>query len=136
MKVLIIDDDTICREKLRICMEPYATSHLTHNGFDALVLFRQALQAHEPFDLIFLDLCMPGMEGKQVLEQMRQIEKELLPPRHQSACIIMVTATAERAIVMECLERGCNDYVIKPFVPSNIQRTLKKNGLLPGPPSD
>ncbi|MBV9287700.1 MAG: EAL domain-containing protein [Hyphomicrobiales bacterium] len=73
------------------------------SGEEALRLLRE-----KPFDVVLLDVMMPGMDGTQVLARIRQQFSALQLP------VIMVTAKSQAEDVVEALKLGANDYVTKP----------------------
>jgi class 3 adenylate cyclase len=74
---------------------------------------RQALAALalRPFDLVLLDVVMPGMDGYQVLVQLKAEE------RFRHVPVIMMSALGELDSVVRCIELGAEDYLTKPFEP-------------------
>jgi diguanylate cyclase (GGDEF)-like protein len=103
-RVLIVDDVAENREILtrRFKRQQFETVEAV-DGFQAL----ERISA-ESFDLVLLDVMMPGLDGFQVLEQIRaQYGPAVLP-------VIMVTACAQNTDVVKALSLGANDYVTKP----------------------
>jgi sigma-B regulation protein RsbU (phosphoserine phosphatase) len=103
--LLIVDDEELNRTGLtrrlqRHEYEVFAAS----NGREAIELL-----GGRRFDLVLLDIMMPGMNGLEVLKFLRRIDTLLDLP------IIMVTAKGESEDMVEALELGANDYVTKPF---------------------
>jgi sigma-B regulation protein RsbU (phosphoserine phosphatase) len=103
--LLIVDDEELNREGLarRLRRHGYAVT-LAQSGREAIEL----LGEHR-FDLVLLDIMMPGMTGMEVLKFLRRIDSLINLP------IIMVTAKGESQDMVEALELGANDYVTKPL---------------------
>jgi sigma-B regulation protein RsbU (phosphoserine phosphatase) len=103
--VLIVDDEELNREGLarRLQRHGYSVSTAA-SGRAALELLGQ-----RRFDLVLLDIMMPGMNGLEVLKFLRRIDSLLDLP------IIMVTARTDSQDVVEALELGANDYLTKPL---------------------
>ena len=103
--LLIVDDDDDNREMMsrRLEHEGWATRQ-ADGGPSALEALRVG-----GVDLVLLDLAMPGMDGLQVLKAMRSMRSAAELP------VIMVTASADSADVVEALGQGANDYVTKPI---------------------
>jgi sigma-B regulation protein RsbU (phosphoserine phosphatase) len=103
--ILVVDDDESNRESLR--------RRLERRGYTAAVAVdgRDALEkvAGGSFDLVILDVMMPGINGLEVLDILR---KTYAPSRLP---IIMATARDQSEDVVEALDRGANDYVTKPL---------------------
>ena len=101
-KILIIEDDIHINGLLQelLAIEGYQTTGV-HSGTEALMTFGM-----DKFDLILLDLMLPGVAGEVVLASIR--EKSQIP-------IIILTAIGDKAKTVELLKLGANDYIVKPF---------------------
>ena len=99
---LVVDDDARIRKLIRVNLEP--RGYLVREAVDG----SQAMQAVEDTlpDLILLDLVMPGMDGIEVCEWVR--ERSDLP-------IIVLSARDEEELKVRALDAGADDYVSKPF---------------------
>jgi DNA-binding response OmpR family regulator len=103
-RVLVVDDEPSVREMLSdflemnnfICMQ-------ADNGESAVDVTRR-----EKFDLIIMDVRMPGVSG---IEALREIKRDA-----PSQPVVMVTAVSEVETAVEAMRLGANDYVMKPFV--------------------
>ena len=112
MKVLVVDDDSNIAELLRLYLEKDGFSVITcDNGIKAV-----ELQSKELFDIILLDIMLPGLDGWQVC---REIRKESDVP------IIMITAKSETFDRILGLELGADDYVSKPFDAKEVLARVK-----------
>jgi phosphoserine phosphatase RsbU/P len=103
--LLVVDDEELNREGLsrRLRKHDYDVA-LAKNGREAIELL-----GGRPFDLILLDIMMPGMNGLEVLKFLRRVDSLIDLP------IIMVTAKGESEDIIEALELGANDYITKPL---------------------
>lgn len=114
-KICIVDNDPSNLSLIAHYLKPLDLElHLAENGQAALDIW----QRWQP-DLIFMDIQMPGLNGYQVTEQIRAAETE------KRTVIIAVTASAfaeERAIA---LQKGCDDFVLKPLLEEEIFATLQ-----------
>jgi two-component system response regulator MtrA len=111
-RILVVDDDTALAEMVGIVLrgdgfEPV----LCPDGAKALAAFRAA----KP-DLVLLDLMLPGSDG---IEVCRQIRAESGVP------IIMLTAKSDTADVVNGLESGADDYIVKPFDPKELVARIR-----------
>jgi signal transduction histidine kinase/DNA-binding response OmpR family regulator len=93
---------------------------LAETGLEALEALR-----HKAYDIIFMDMQMPEMDG---LEATRQIRAEF-PPERQPV-IIAMTANAMDSDKKECINAGMNDYISKPILPETVETTLQHWGTL------
>lgn len=107
-KILIVDDDPRLRDLLR--------RYLGENGFNVLVSENgeamKRLWVREHFDVLILDLMMPGEDGLAILKRLRA-EKDMTP-------VIMLTARGEDVDRILGLELGADDYLGKPFYPREL----------------
>jgi class 3 adenylate cyclase len=106
-RILVVDDNAANRDLLtrRLQREGYRVTSAA-GGADAL-----ALIAAESFDLVLLDLMMPGMSGFEVLSRLKAAEGT----RHLP--VIMISALDELDSTVRCIEAGAEDYLPKPFNP-------------------
>ncbi len=109
-RVLVVEDDLDIAELVVRYLEKaeYVTEHLS-SGRDALVRIAQ-----RPPDLIVLDLMLPQVDGLEICRTVRSNEKTAAIP------IIMLTARAEESERIVGLELGADDYMAKPFSPSEL----------------
>ena len=111
--LLVVDDNEMNRDLMAM--------QLRRQGFQVALAAsgREALNAVESqgFDLILLDIMMPGMNGLEVLEVVRKKHSMLSLP------IIMVTADDLEQSIVDALQRGANDYLVKPL---NVSVTIAR----------
>lgn len=104
-RILVVDDNEMNRDMLSRRL-----SRIGHNvqmapdGESALVLIER-----EPFDVVLLDVMMPGIDGFQVLERIRAQRSPTQLP------VIMATAKDQSGDIVQALQMGANDYVTKPL---------------------
>jgi class 3 adenylate cyclase len=105
--VLVVDDDPVIRSMLTASLE--ASGHevtTAKDGSEALELVRA-----EGFDVILLDVLMPGMNGDQVLEHLKD------DPKLRHVPVVMVTSLDDVGSAVRCIELGADDYLPKPIDP-------------------
>lgn len=111
-RILIVDDEDRIRRLLKMYLErEQYTIEEADNGDTALEM---ALQ--NDYDLILLDLMMPGKDGIEVCKGVR--EKKATP-------IIMLTAKGEEVNRVQGFEVGTDDYIVKPFSPREVVLRVK-----------
>ena len=120
MRILIADDEKIVRNAMRGVMKQYGECSTVSDGREALNAIVYAEQQEKPFSLIVLDISMERMSGIEVLKAIRKLESDKDKPEEERAKIIMVTGNSEANIVKECIEAGCNQYIIKPLKPATV----------------
>ena len=105
-KILIVEDDPLNANLLREILEEdgYFNIFMTQDPFQVLTLHEK-----NKFDIILLDIQLPGMSGIQVLENLQRASKgDFLP-------VIMLTAHNDRNIRRKVLEAGARDFISKPY---------------------
>jgi len=103
--ILIVDDQEANRFLLQQLIESLGyKAEMAESGIEALM----AIENHEP-DLVLLDLMMPQMPGDVVLQKMKEDEVFRHIP------VIVISAIDDRDRIVECIENGAVDYLIKPF---------------------
>ena len=100
------------------------TRRLKRQGYDDVATAedgRQALElmAARRFDLVLLDVMMPGMDGYEVLETMKA------DPALRRIPVVMISALDELDSVVRCVELGAEDYLTKPFDPTHLRDRVR-----------
>jgi len=108
--VLVIDDDRMIRKLLQSVLE--------RKGFDVLASedgpSGLSIAQREHIDLVLLDWMIPGMDGMEVLSQLKHNEKTKHIP------VFMLTSKEQKADIEQAVSRGVDDYIVKPFNVSEI----------------
>jgi DNA-binding NtrC family response regulator len=112
-KILVVDDEKIVRESLFHWFEDEGYSVDTaENALDALKQFDKG-----KYDLILLDMKMPGMSGLELLSKIKEIDKDTV--------VILITAFASVPTAIQALKEGAYDYVTKPVDPDELNNLVK-----------
>lgn len=130
MKVLIAEDDFASRKFMLRFLSKYGECDITVDGLEAVEAFTMALEENEGYDLVCLDIMMPGLDGYQALKKIREIEKEKLVPEERAVKIIMTTALNEGKNVTKAFELGCTAYAGKPIDQDKFENVLRKFELI------
>jgi len=112
-KILIVDDELSVRQSLRewFLEDGFAVT-TAEDGAAALQLMDDG-----PYDIVLLDLKMPGMDGITVQKRIRELDK--------GACVIILTAFASVETAVEALKLGAFDYVTKPVDPDDLSNLVR-----------
>jgi two-component system alkaline phosphatase synthesis response regulator PhoP len=111
--ILVVDDEPAIVQVIRerLTREGFAV-HAADTGEAALAAIDKG-----PHDLVILDLMLPGMDGLEVLRQLRQTD--------QDVPVIILTARDDDVDVVVGLELGADDYVVKPFNPRELAARVR-----------
>lgn len=130
MRVLIAEDDFASRKFMLRFLSKYGECDITVDGIEAVEAFTMALEANEGYDLICLDIMMPGLDGYQALKKIREIENDRMVPEERAVKIIMTTALNEGKNVTKAFELGCTAYAGKPIDQDKFENVLRKLELI------
>ena len=130
MKILIAEDDFVSRKFMLRFLGKYGERDVTVDGKETIDAFLMALESGEGYDLVCLDIMMPGMDGYQTLKAIRDIEVEKNIPEEKRAKIIMTSALNEGRNVTKAFELGCVAYAGKPIDEEKFENVLRKLELI------
>ncbi len=128
MKILVVDDELVSRKKMQKIMESFGECEAVEKGEAAVAAFTEAWEIGIPFDMISLDIVMPDMNGIDVLQKIRAIEKEKDLPKQKQVKIMMVTSHSDKDNVIASMNAGCNNYIVKPFDNERVAEKLESLG--------
>lgn len=112
MNILVVDDEERIRRLLRMYLEK--EGYLIDEAEDGETALKMATD--KDYDLVLLDLMLPGIDGIEVCSRLRQIK---------ATPIIMLTAKGEETNRVHGFEVGADDYVVKPFSPREVIYRVK-----------
>lgn len=113
--ILIVDDASFMRMMIK--------DILSKNGFTILGEAENGLKAVEKYkelnpDLVIMDITMPEMDGIQAVKEIKKI--------NSSAKIVMCSAMGQQAMVIEAIQAGAKDFIVKPFQADRVVEAVKK----------
>lgn len=114
LKIMVVDDAQFMRVRL--------TKLLTGHGYD-VVEAENGAQAVETYrantpDAVLMDITMPEKDGLTALAEIRSFDA--------NARVIMLTALGQESMVIQAVQAGARDYVVKPFDPDRVMGALQK----------
>jgi DNA-binding NtrC family response regulator len=113
-RVLVVDDEVmVCVALTNWLQEENYLARAVHDGRQAIALVRE-----ENWDIVLLDVRMPGMDGMEVLKQIREIAPQ--------SVVIIMTAYASIPSAVQAMKDGAYDYVVKPLDVDQLARMLKR----------
>ncbi|MDR2641767.1 MAG: response regulator [Planctomycetaceae bacterium] len=120
-RVLVADDSSTMRKIILRSLQAVGIKDVTEAADGA-----QAVEFFEPgkFDMVLTDWNMPGKTGLEVLKEIRAKDTKIP--------VIMVTTEAEKSRVLEAIQAGVTDYLVKPFTSDTLREKLEKHGFSGG----
>lgn len=114
-RVLIVDDAAFMRMIIKDILTDngYQIIGEAENGIEAIEMFNEAIP-----DLVIMDITMPEMDG---IEAVKEIIKH-----DSSARIIMCSAMGQQEMVIESIEAGAKDFIVKPFQSDRVIEAVRK----------
>lgn len=132
MKFLIVEDDPAGAELLSMILAEHGEVDEVNDGPAAIEAFDDAWSKGSPYDVIFLDIMMPDMDGHDVLRVIRQRERGLSLPHLREVKVIMTTAIdSAESVSMAFHEGRAAAYLVKPIYAHRVIRELAKLGIIP-----
>jgi DNA-binding NtrC family response regulator len=114
VSILVVDDEEIVRESLSSWLEEDGYEVVTaENGAKALERLPE-----RDWTLLLVDLKMPGMDGIQLMEEVRKVRPDLV--------ILIMTAFATVDTAVNAMKKGAYDYLVKPFNPEDLSLSIRK----------
>lgn len=131
MKCLIVEDDFISRRILKEMLSKHFDCDIAINGEEAITSFRLAHEGKSPYDLICMDIMMPGVNGMEALKRIRELERSLHIPPYLETKVIMTTALDDPKTVVQTLyQGGATSYIVKPISKQKLMNELRALSLL------
>lgn len=113
-KVMIVDDAQFMRLRLSKLLTEHGYEIVeAENGEQAVELYRSARP-----DAVLMDITMPHKDGLQALAEIRAYDPQ--------ANVIMLTALGQQSMVLQAVQSGAKDFVVKPFDPARLMKALEK----------
>jgi len=114
-RILVVDDAAFMRMML--------SDHLTKGGFEVVGQAENGIVAIAKYkelrpDVVTMDITMPEMDGIQAVKEIRKLDPQ--------ARIVMCSAMGQQHMVMEAIQAGARDFIVKPFDPTRVVQAVTK----------
>ncbi|HWR43156.1 MAG: cheY 1 [Sporomusa sp.] len=115
IRVLVVDDAAFMRMMIK--------DILSKNGYDVVGEAENGLKAVEKYqelkpDLTTMDITMPEMDGITAVKEIKKVDP--------AAKVIMCSAMGQQAMVIEAIQSGARDFIVKPFQPDRVLEAVRK----------
>lgn len=114
-RVLIADDASFMRQMIRDIIEPEGFEIVAEagDGIEAVAQYESV----QP-DIVTMDIVMPKRSGIDAVKGILELDPD--------ACVVMCSALGQESLVMEALQAGAKDFIVKPFKPEAVLETMGK----------
>ncbi|GBC97020.1 Chemotaxis protein CheY [bacterium HR16] len=114
-RILITDDALFMRVTLKniLTQHGYEVAGEATNGREAVEMYKSL----KP-DLVTMDITMPEMDGISAVREIKKVDP--------NARIVMVTAMGQKNLVVEAIQAGAKDFIVKPFQPDRVIESVQK----------
>lgn len=130
VKSLLAEDDELTRTIVKEYLGTFGQCDVVSNGSEAFRAFMAAHDEGSPFDLICLDIMMPGMNGHETLEEIRIYEEENNIVGLSGVKVMMTTGKSDSQSIMKAFRNQCEAYLIKPISADDLITKIKELGLI------
>jgi two-component system chemotaxis response regulator CheY len=115
VNVLIVDDLAFIKIVLRDIIEKagFRVVGEASNGEQAITMYQDTRP-----DVVLMDITMPGMDGLTALKKIREID--------QAARVIICSALGQQQLIVQAIQLGAKDFIVKPFQPQRVVSALKR----------
>jgi two-component system chemotaxis response regulator CheY len=133
LRCLVVDDDELGRELLILHLQDIACCDIAINGREAVDKFANAID-ETPYDLIFLDIVMPEMNGHEAAKAIRRLEQERGISIDKGVHIIVLSSLhTPQDIIQSYISAQSAAHLVKPVKPERLKKTLHQLGLISNP---
>jgi len=122
MRSLVIDDEAVARLHLRLLLESRGTVDEASDAISGLERVRAAIAASAPYDLVCIDLSMPGTSGIEAIRMLHEVDRTLRAGRHTH--VVVVTASDDQKDIRAALHQHVDGYLLKPVTPGQVAETI------------
>lgn len=129
MRILVVEDDFGSRRVMQKMLEIYGDVDVVVDGVEAIEAFNLSWEEYKPYDLIFMDIMMPKMDGQEALRIIRETEKSMHLKQVDEVKIVMTTVLEDPKNVIEAFNKGgATGYLVKPITKDVLINEMEKLG--------
>jgi two-component system chemotaxis response regulator CheY len=127
MKILVVEDDFASRRMMQKILAEFGDVDVVVDGMEALDAFSLAWEEASPYDLIFMDIMMPKMDGQEALKRIREMENKMGVSPVDEVKVIMTTVMEDPKSVIQAFQEGAaSAYLVKPISLEAIKKEIGK----------
>lgn len=127
MHILIVEDDVPSQLFLKTVLQGYGSCTVAGDGVEAVRAYAEAAAGGSPFDIVFMDIMMPGMDGLTAIDRIREFEAQGPHRVSRPAQVVVVTATQDTQNIIHAYCAGnVFAYLKKPLDSQDLKTTMAK----------
>ncbi|WP_147821144.1 response regulator [Salidesulfovibrio onnuriiensis] len=131
MRFLIVDDDESIHLYLQSILAPFAQCDNAMSGAEGVDFFVRAHSERRPYDVVFMDILMPEMDGHKAAELLRKEEIKLGIREVDQFHLVMITSLVDNRNVSKAFFNSfASCYIVKPFDKDKVLDELRTNMIL------
>lgn len=130
MRFLVVDDDIWANRLIAHTLEKHGEVVSTANGDEALAAIQESWSNAAAFDLVCLDIDMPGVDGHATLAAIRALEETRGVEPGRGVAVVMVSGHREPDHFFAAFREGCEAYLVKPVTAEKLLFHLHRLGVL------
>lgn len=128
MRILIVDDDQSVHMYLEQILSAFGQCDSALLGEEGVTLFKEAHLNGQPYDVVLMDILMPGMNGHETAGKMRAIEDDLKISKYHQFKLVMITSLVDESNVSKAFfDSNALCYIVKPLIKENVLDELRQN---------
>jgi len=131
-RILIVEDDFLGRNLLSRIVAGFGSVDTAVDGQEAVDAVKAAFEAGSPYDLVLLDIMMPGKDGHTALREIREFERSKEVFASDGCKVVMTTALGDAKNVMSAFKNQCEGYITKPYTVESVTDQILKLGFTKG----
>jgi two-component system, chemotaxis family, chemotaxis protein CheY len=132
MRFLVVEDDFGSRRMMQKLLAAYGDVDVVVDGEEAYQAFRIAWEEYKPYDVIFMDIMMPKMDGHEAVKRVRELEADLgIKPSDEVRIIMTSVLEDPRNVVEAYYSGGATSYLVKPIDRDKLRIELARLGYVP-----
>ena len=125
MKCLIVEDELKSRHIFKDLLSSFGECDIAVNGQEAIDSFRLAHELKRPYDVIFMNVTMPVVDGLTALREIRCLEQRMEMPPGLKVKAVMMTAPGDPRSVIKAFKEGeANSFLVKPITKQKLDKEM------------